>query len=207
MVNVSVGVKMFYKGTYDLEPTANITTLAGCDQACLGNPLCVQRTFSIRPQNPCVLYTAITRTAAVVPATTAAVKCSCGQTNADVCGHFSSNPATAPCALFRAIDMTVAAIADPNSTQLMLFGRALPPFDGGKRPPQRLPTATGTHMSHPTEAQTVVRLVMTTEFPYGNNVTLQVSQIQYISRAQEYRLRRVQRFALESIAHELIGIA
>ena len=55
----------YFSGTYSLQPTASITNETACVAFCERTAACAAVTWSPRPTNPCVMYTAITST--VVP--------------------------------------------------------------------------------------------------------------------------------------------
>ena len=50
----------YFSGTYDIQPTASITNETACVAFCQKTVACVAVTWSPRPTNPCVMYTAIT---------------------------------------------------------------------------------------------------------------------------------------------------
>ena len=68
-----------------------------CEAACLLDNTCVATTYTKRPKNPCMHYTAITRavTKEAPNSTNSAVKCAAGSAVAASCGHFFASASAA----------------------------------------------------------------------------------------------------------------
>jgi len=87
-----------FGGVYYRPPSKSAeASAAACEQACLADKTCAGTTFSVRPLDPCMLYSSLTRqvTREKIP-TTGAVKCASGSKDAATCGHFALAPPAPP---------------------------------------------------------------------------------------------------------------
>jgi hypothetical protein len=74
------------------------TSLKSCEISCITDAKCVAMTFSARPNDPCELYSSITRSVYQSADTTVAVKCKKADVGkpATTCGHFANTPTPPP---------------------------------------------------------------------------------------------------------------
>ena len=64
-----------------------MTTATACNSLCLSRPWCAGVTFTLRPNNECVLYRSLDKAIKLrAPRTTGFVKCAAGSTDAATCG-------------------------------------------------------------------------------------------------------------------------
>eukprot|EP00039_Didymoeca_costata_P008618 m.114286 g.114286 ORF g.114286 m.114286 type:complete len:908 (-) comp14159_c0_seq2:73-2796(-) len=160
-----------YTGVYNLSLASNVRTLADCRAACLADPSCVQITWSIRPQNPCVIYHEIDASMMTYPQSQGWVKCNSNATNATACAPFGNGG----CVTYSAIDQTIEAAASPGSSQWLLVGREVPQQRDWIVPHK---TTTPTLSSHVSDASlTQVSLTMQTAFPFSSPVSVKISWV------------------------------
>ena len=182
------GTSPFHAGTYSQNGAAGVNSSAACNAACVADPACVQMTWSPRPSDPCVLYSAIHKQYETIPGAAGWVKCAAGSTDADKCAYVTSGggpsppgpgPAT-PCMFYSAIDTTGAPRPAKGVTQLMLVGRReLVQHDWVA--PAAVPsssaaagTAAAAALPRVELGATEVTVTMATAFPSANGVTLTV---------------------------------
>eukprot|EP01052_Picozoa_sp_SAG31_P038610 SAG31_NODE_5192_length_2689_cov_1.621622_3_plen_663_part_01 len=169
----------YYTGEYSQAGTANVTSLANCKAACMADPKCTQLTWVVRPADPCVLYSKIYDQRNTGHGVQGWVKCTAGSTDGAKCADILPGKAdvTDRCQQFQAIDMSHQARAkgpskSPGTDQWMVLGRQIRvQHDFGSFDPKPFSNYSASKKlaaSAVTEAQ----LAVTTDFPYGNNVTM-----------------------------------
>eukprot|EP01050_Picozoa_sp_SAG11_P019308 SAG11_NODE_3055_length_2725_cov_1.795126_1_plen_198_part_10 len=88
----------FYGDFYSPANSSAETSLKACEAACIADAKCVAMTFSVRPNDPCELYSLVTRRVIPSSDTVVALKCKTADAKKGAlsCGHFSAARPTPP---------------------------------------------------------------------------------------------------------------
>ena len=177
----------FYKGTYaDAKfPAGTTPTLQLCQNACLGDPACVQLTWATLPGGaprasaPCVLYSAIYGDLwPTISGAAGWIKCNSGATNATECapltpGAPSPRPSSARCLLHTAIDETVALVPSPGVNQYRVNGRRIH-VQRDYVPMTAVERARALNVAEVVAPASPLTVTLNTTFPFSNDVRVTV---------------------------------